>query len=261
MSKITRIKYNLIFDKLSFTLPLTKLKRNLVLKRINKQEFRSKYSIRVHNSHGKGNRYKNNYSCPIDDQNSMKVSMYPINASHNFIRVELNPDKLDKVGMIKARKLLVKLLGLDVTETICVEASLTRLDLSVNLTGLTKQYFIYKTKTNYSSIQRSLDSEIESQIAGSNESRVRVTFYNKNLEQLDKGEEVSNSPRNYHRLEIRLRDLQLTMARLDSGILDVFNTVNFYSDDFLTDDWFSTDFREDVEENGLNSALHSVRGQ
>jgi hypothetical protein len=124
---------------------------------------------------------------------------------------------------------------------------------------LTKQYFIYKTKTNYSSIQRSLDGEIESQIAGSNESRVRVTFYNKNLEQLDKGEEVSNSPRNYHRLEIRLRDLQLTMARLDSGILDVFNTVNFYSDDFLTDDWFSTDFREDVEENGLNFALHSVR--
>lgn len=49
------------------------------------------------------------------------------------------------------------------------------------------------------------------------------------------------------------------MARLDSGILDVFNTVNFYSDDLLTDDWFSTDFREDVEENGLNSALHSVR--
>src|SRR5664280_2112858 len=121
MSNITRIKYNLIFDKLSFTLPLTGLKKNQVLNRINNQEFRSKYGIRVHNSRNKRNRYKNNYSFPIDDHNSMIVSMYPIHTNHNFIRVEFNPDKLGRNGIIKARKLLVKLLGLDVTETIYFE--------------------------------------------------------------------------------------------------------------------------------------------
>lgn len=160
--------------------------------------------------------------------------------------------------MIKARKLLVKLLGIDVTETLYFEASITRIDLSVNLLGLIEQYFIHKTKTNYSSIQRSLYGEIESQIAGGNESRVRATFYNKNLEQLEQGEEVANLDEDYHRLEIRLRDLQLTMSQLDFSILEVFNTVSFHRAGFLRDDWFSTDFLENVELEGLNSALHSL---
>ena len=123
---------------------------------------------------------------------------------------------------------------------------------------MTEQYFIHKDKTNYSSIQRSLYGEIESQIAGGNESRVRVTFYNKNLEQLEQGEEAANLDEDYHRLEIRLRDLQLTMSQLDFNILEVFNTVSFHRAVFLRDDWFSTDFLENVELEGLNSALHSL---
>jgi hypothetical protein len=258
---ITRLKFKpqLIFDKLSFTLPLSKLKRNQVLARLTNQGFCSKYAIENRKPRSKGNRYRNNYSFPIDDQNSMDVSVYPINTKHNFLRVEFNPDKLGRNGLIKARKLLVKLLGIDITQTIYFKAAITRIDLTVNLLGLQDEYIVFKTKTNVSAMKRSLEgTQIDSQIAGSSRSNVRVTFYNKNQEQQHKGKGVANPRGNYHRLEIRLRDLRFTMSQLDSSILQVFNSVSFYHADFLTDDWFSPDFLEHVQRKGLNSALYAL---
>jgi hypothetical protein len=49
------------------------------------------------------------------------------------------------------------------------------------------------------------------------------------------------------------------MNQLDSSILEVFNSVSFHHADFLSDEWFSREFLEEVQEDGLNSALHSLR--
>ena len=259
---ITRRKFKpqLIFDKLSFTLPLSKLKKDKVLTRLTNPGFCSKYDIRSRKPRSKGSRYHNNYSFPIDDQNSMDVSVYPVNTKHNFLRVEFNPDKLGRNGLIKARKLLVKLLGIDITQTIYFKASITRIDLTVNLLGLQDEYVVFKTKTNVSAIKRSPDdaTQIDSQIAGSSRSNVRVTFYNKNQEQQDKGKGVANPRGNYHRLEIRLRHLRLTMSQLNSSILQVFNTVSLYHANFLADEWFSPKFLKHVQRKGLNSALSAL---
>ena len=44
------------------------------------------------------------------------------------------------------------------------------------------------------------------------------------------------------------------MADLSDDLLDEFKKINFF-----TAYWFSTQFLEDVQEDGLNSALHSLR--
>ena len=184
----------------------------------------------------------------------MDVSVYPVNTKHNFLRVEFNP-KLGRNGLIKARELLVNLLGIDITQTIYFKASITRIDLTVNLLGLQDEYVVFKTKTN---VWRSKDHPMtqhksihKSQVGP--RSNVRVTFYNKNQEQQDKGKGVANPRGNYHRLEIRLRDLRLTMSQLNSSILQVFNTVSLYHANFLADELVPPKFLKHVQRKGLNS--------
>jgi hypothetical protein len=265
----------LIFDKVAFTLPVIKEKRLKLIDRINNPDFYEEYNRKVY-GRNKG-RYKNNYQFTIDG-NNINLSVYPRNKHHNFLRVEFNPAKLGKTGMVKLRNLLTKLLGLKVVKTIYFHASLTRLDFTLDVFDMEPNLFIHKPKVEVSEIFRNDDTdEIESQIVGSDASNCRVTMYDKtrerqladedhghdSLDQIFDGycnvsmDQVLDAldSGNHMRIEVRLRDLRCTMAELNQDLLDHFKRINFFEDGFLADKRFSKKFKNNAYNHGLNHAL------
>jgi len=255
----SHITLNLIYDKLTFTLPINIDERLNLINRINDPEFYQDYNRKVYNS--KAGRYKNNYQFTIYKGNTIEVSLYPINTKHNFLRIEYNPNKLGRNGRIKLRKFLIKLLGFDKVKEIYFEARITRLDLTLDVYGLKSDYYIQKPKVQKSAIYSNADGSISSQILGSDNSPCRITMYDKVVEQATKGKKAKSSSTNYQRVEVRLRDLDYTMAELglNKDLLDKIKKVDFYHKLFLKDARFSKKFKAYAQEKGLNAVFKKLR--
>jgi hypothetical protein len=179
--------------------------------------------------------------------------MYPKNKAHNFLRVEYNPALLGKEGRIQLRTFLIELLGHDIVLSIYFVATVTRLDLTVDIFDMEPNLYPHKNRVNYSEIKKDEDTGgIQPHIIGSDLSNKRVTIYDKNAEQ---GVEKSN---NYQRVEIRYRNLNCSMGKLSRELLNEFKTLNFFYDEFLTDSRFSRKFKRNASDNGLNSALKEL---
>ncbi|MEQ1557834.1 MAG: hypothetical protein ABL933_02695 [Methyloglobulus sp.] len=257
----------LFYDKIAFTFPIRKSKRLLLIDRLNDPNFYEKYNRRVY-GHNNG-RYQNNYQFEIFQWNTIKLSVYPINTSHNFLRVEYNPRNLGVRGRKKFRLFLIKLLTKDVMKKIYFHARLTRLDLTLDVFDMEPGLYIHRSRIEQSEIYRDkFGYKIISQVIGSEMSNRRITMYDKRAEQgiedsiaLDFDFYPSFENISHHRIEIRLRNLDCTMAELDRHLLKEFKAINFYKDSFLEDEGFSKEFRDDAYENGLNSALYILVDQ
>ncbi len=251
---------DLIYDKIAFTFPIRKRDRLSVINIINDPEFHSFFNRRVYGY--TGGRYRNNYQFTIHKGNTIELSLYPINSHHNFLRLEYNPNKLGIKGCVKLRKFLISLLGIDRVKEIYFKASVTRLDLTLDIHNLKPYYYIHKPKVVQSSIYRD-DNHIISQILGSNRSSTRVTLYDKNAEQATKGRGnalvVNNGSSTPHqRLEIRLRELNCSMAGLNGDLLQELEKINFFHKSFMRDDRFSDKFKNLVYRQGLNAVFKKV---
>lgn len=110
---------------------------------------------------------------------NIKVSIFPIHKSHNFIRFEFNPAKLGEDGGFKIRALLAKILGMKLARTVFYEARLTRLDTTIDCHSAVDKFYMYMKRVSCSEIIRGADDEIQSQICGSDQSDIRVTAYDK----------------------------------------------------------------------------------
>ena len=249
----TKLKQRLILDKVTFTFPIDESKRMALLERINDPEFYGPYNRNVYGN--TGGRYNNNYKFEIYQENTIQLSLYPKNKNHNFSRVEYNPTKLGKEGRKALRTFLIKLLGIDIVKTIYFKATVTRLDLTLDVFNMEPNLYIHKNRVHQSVINRiEGSSNIESQIIGSDNSNCRVTLYDKHLEQ---GRQKGKND-NYQRIEARLRKLNCTMAALSDDLLVEIEALNFFHADFLTDGRFTKKFKREAHAQGLNFALNTL---
>ncbi|MGZ6416245.1 MAG: hypothetical protein ACXVDW_18805, partial [Bacteroidia bacterium] len=224
--KNNKLKQKLIFDMIAFTLPIDQGKRDLIRDRINDPQFYEQYKRKVYPK-GFGQRYNNNYEFSVYNGTIIKLAIYPIKLSHNFLRVEYNPTKLTKKGRQELRLFLIRLLGLNVVKTIYFHAVVTRLDLTLDVYDMEPNLYIQKNRAIQSSHYRELDGKLSSQIIGSDKSNCRITMYDKNLEQEHKGNDRSGT--NHQRIEIRRRKLNCTMNALNDSLLRELKELNFYS--------------------------------
>jgi len=243
-------KQELIFDKITFTLPIEEDEREALLVRVNEPDFYQNYKRKVYRK--TGGRYKNNYQFEIHDGNTIELSLYPINKSHNFLRVEYNPAKLGKDGRKALRKFLLKFLTVNLVKTIYFHAKVTRLDLTLDVYNMKPNLYIHKNRVKQSELHRD-DDVITSQIIGSDKSNCRITLYDKNIEQGN-----TDSGTTYHRIEIRLRALDCSMHQLDANLLNEFAELNFFKASFLKEKRLSKKFRNRAYKHGLNSALNEL---
>lgn len=248
-------KQKLIFDMIAFTFPIDKNNRNSIREKINDPDFYEQYRRRVYPNRS-GQRYNNNYDFSIYQGVIIKLSIYPINLSHNFLRVEYNPTHLTKIGRHKFRTFLINLLGGNVMKKIYFHAVVTRLDLTLDVYDMEPGLYIQKSRAIQSSHFRELDGKLSSQVIGSDQSKCRITMYDKNIE--NQRNNKSTSTTNYQRIEVRLRKLDCTMNELNDSLLKELKRLNFYSKKFFGDAGFSRSFLTNVANEGLNTALNKL---
>ena len=267
------------FDKVSVTLPIVESKRikakdklikllnnepnNRAVNKVNSDQYDND-DCRVNHYREKDGRYNHTFDIDIPIHSNLqqgyfnfKVSIYPKNKSHNFIRFEFNPAKLGEDGGFKIRALLIKILGMKLARTVFYEARLTRLDTTIDCYSPVGKYYMYMKGVSCSEIIRGADGEIESQICGSDRSNVRVTAYDKEeqTKRLRVGDAESVS---CIRLEIVNRDLGFSMVDIREKLVNHFKKLSFYGDDFLADTYFDDDFLAAAQTDGLNAALSQL---
>lgn len=213
----------------------------------------------------KNGRYNHTYDFRISTDTELgyfnfKVSIYPVNKAHNFIKFEFNPTKLGNTGRRKLRRLLIRILGLKRARSLFYEGRLTRLDTTVDFYGTVNNSYLYMKGVNCSELVRGADDEVESQICGSSRSNIRVTLYDKSKEQADRSRGATVDRVCRMRLEIVNRDLGFSMDEIADKLRNHFKKLCFFRDDFLADDYFDGDFLAAVQAKGLNAALSQLDG-
>ena len=250
---------SVLIDKLSSTLSVPdKLKmrvKNRLLEGM--KYFKSKNIPAKH--YPSQERYGNNFKfmLPTDTKEGafdLKISIYPMKKSHNFFRIEFNPNKLGTKGERRIIRILTQVLGADIAAKLFAEGRVTRLDLALNVRKYLGNCFIYMKGLQHSKIYLDDDGVVESQVLGSPASSQRLTLYNKLVEQClpDTGD------KHWWRLEFVLRNLDCSVAEIDRELLKYFKKISFYSRALLDDDSFDRRFLRQVKKSGLNSALHSL---
>ena len=250
---------SVLIDKLSVTLPVPPKFRMKVKNRLLEgiKYFKSKNIPDKHypNQERCGNIFK--FTLPTDTVEGffdLKISIYPMNKSHNFFRIEFNPNKLGSKGGRKIMKILIKVLGADIAAKLFTEGQVSRLDLALDIRKPLGNYFVFMKGLQQSEIYLDADGAVESQVLGSSASSKRLTLYNKAVEQClsDTGD------KHWWRLEFVLRNLEYPVAGFDASLLKHFQEILFFSREILDDDSFGRRFLRQVVKHGLNSALHPL---
>lgn len=270
---------NVFFDKVSFTVPIVESRRlkvkdnlfqllnsepnNRIVNRVDSDPYDISDCRVKHYRETKG-RYNHTFDIDIPIHSNLqqgyfnfKVSIYPKNKSHNFIRFEFNPAKLGEDGERKLWRLLIKILGVKLARTVFYEARLTRLDTTIDCHSPIGKYYMYMKGFSCSEIIRGADDEIQSQICGSDQSDIRVTAYDK-AEQTKQLHGVDAESVSWVRLEIVNCDLGFAMAEISEKLKNQFKKLSFYRDDFLADAYFDDDFLVAAQADGLNAALSQL---
>lgn len=249
----TSKEYNVIIDKVAFTMSLDELQQDRVFDRLVNKKLYKEYNGRVYYDDS-SYRYNNNYLLEIVKGEYAEVSIYPYDPEHNFIRAEYNPTKLKVVGRKEMRRALIKMLNVGVVKKIFFHAPVTRLDLTVDVFNMQPNLFIHYNRATHSELHK-VDNIIQSQVVGSDRSDCRITMYDKNAERRSQGK--AEIGKNYQRIEMRLRNLRTTMNQLGNSfeLVDKLESINFFNGDFLLDRSFSQSFRRLASKHGLNMAL------
>ena len=264
-------------DKLSFTFPVhpdyrIQVKRDMynVSDRMKNVIRKSKYAVTRSGLPpdtgdtkygGLKKRYKYNILLTFQDTNNPNrifyviVSFQPKNKSHNFIRVEFNPNNAKSSGVKLLAKILNSLAIPDSTLTVYDMATTTRLDTCIDKVNLPIDFLPYAPRFETSLIERSNDNETETYWVGQIGSRSIFKFYRKDIEQfVKKNIDMPITTRFEYQRRSRWAfnkvDISLIKARME--ICDFFNT------DFVGSQTTCPAFDKDALENGFDHALGNV---
>lgn len=177
----------------------------------------------------------------------------------NPFRVQFNPNRLQRDGLIEMCKILNHIFGPHSHEII-PGSRVTRYDLCVDLNeefNLNK-FFIYIPWFENSSNQYVSSKKLFSGVTiGVNRRLCRM--YDKELQRTGISSGTLGN-RCWHRLEIQIRNSGCSLASLSADeALRVFDRIEFISQLFLDDPYFSDEFKRVVRREGINSALTKMR--
>ncbi|MCK9608677.1 MAG: replication initiation factor domain-containing protein [Methylomonas sp.] len=245
----------LLIDMVAFTYFIAEQDRMAIVNMANSRVFQMLYQcFPQRKNNAKMARYKNDYGIKFAKDTQVKLSLYPINKSHRFVRLEFNPEKLGWVGRIVLRRMLVELLGRDAVLRLYFEAVVTRLDLTLDIFDMERALYVHRDRVCHSEVFRDAETgEMSSQIVGSKDSNIRIILYNKDAEQ-----GTSTIARNYQRIEVNYKHLNCSMDQLEPSLADIFMSLNFFRNSFLKDRRMTKAFRKDAYSNGLNNALNKL---
>jgi hypothetical protein len=263
---------NIFIDYISFTYGIKSEKRRIKIHRaLNKPvlgvkaltciKSTGKSLCRGFGSDGKVFGYYDTYLLTFSrsDETSFTadVSINPSEPSNNFLRVATNPTKAGLEGMQALFEVLHKILGKKHASRIYSGASVTRVDITVDVFGLKRTYYGHLAGRSWSEINRENDGF--TQIIG--KGQVRLSIYDKALEQALKSPSREIVHPNWLRYEFCLRDLRCSISKLAEVVNNPFLDLSLYKDTFLTDDYFEDSFISKVKKHGLNLAIHELQDE
>lgn len=254
----------LMLDKLSFTFPVKSRKKREAIH----------HELQGYSHKGVETRYVRNHITDYHDTMKFTVrykgktftlfiSYNPLDQgtgnlkTRNFLRVECNPASAGQMGMWIIFKILTTILGSTLTRAIYHNAKTTRVDLTVDLYGTNRLYYLLSS-TARNSRMVSVNSLYPTQYVGSENSRRQVRYYYKTEEQLMKG--VDTPRKNVFRLEVQLRSVGSSLAELSEVLVNPFTKIKFYDAESVDSDReLSSQFKNQVKKYGPNKALYTHR--
>ena len=248
------------FDKISVTLQIEdsyKLKlKDKLLEGLETYKEKGRIAKHYFNQERYGNVFR--FEIPTDTHEGhfvLKILIYPLHKSHNFFKIEFNPNKLGSKGGRKILRIMKIILGAKKAGRIYSEGRITRIDLAIDVYQHINCFMLVKGAVK-SRIIVSKSGEIESQIAGSKASNSHTTLYNKVVEQANLNRKCGHEV--WYRLEIVMRKLDISIAEIPENLPNYFKKISFYRTTLLDDDYFDQGFLALVRTYGLNTALHTL---
>ncbi len=265
--KTTRNLPALSLDRISFTFQVNKQNNKKVvsnrIKTLMERANNSKSSclnvrrVKFLGENKKGSyKYHQNYMVELNSGWSYQaifVSIYPLEGSNNFLRVELNPSHYNAKGQKNLQQLFDYLFGTDFTNRMYEECVVTKVDLAVDLPREIDFVMSYP-RINTSSM-RYLNGKLLEQTLGGARGRTSIKAYNKLEERLQRGAKV-NKAVPWTRIELRLRDQRCSISELDS-LTTPFEKLKFYPWDMP--EYMGQQFVRLVHSEGLPGALKTRR--
>lgn len=256
-------------DKLALTLSVDDTYHERIKKRLRrlmrgKSQFTKKTGIGVHcapnASSGLKELYSENFQLKLGigfSQTSLSISICPKRRRMNFLRIEFNPNRAKKSGLRNIREFLVYFCGQEATAKLYSNCKVTRADTCIDGQIDMGNTFPYVPCMRRSQIFRDSDGVIETYIMKSTLRRFLV--YDNEAEYKHRTGEEGNFSKPSFRLELQTRKLGNSLQELHpKTFFAAMTKVEFYSDDFLEDEYFSSSFLQRAEEFGLNSALFEL---
>lgn len=258
----------LSLDRLSFTFQVNKQNNKKVMsdrikslmERANhpKGDWKNVRRMRYLGENKKGSyKYHQNYMIELNtgwSYQAVYVSIYPLEGSSNFLRVEFNPSHYTSKEQKKLRHLFVYLFGNQFTNRMYEDCVVTKVDLAVDLFDQEID-FIMSYPRMRTSTMRYDNGHLLEQTLGHGRGRTSVKAYNKLVERLQNGAKV-NKDVPWTRIEVRLRDLRCSIAELESQTAP-FEKLKFYP--WELPDCLGKKFARYVHEHGLPAALQTRR--
>lgn len=266
MKKTHKTKKNpYCLDKLAITLDTdilyhARIKKRLIRLMRGKSRFTLKTGIRVYcypsSLSGLKKHYSENFLIKIwvgFSQIALLISTHPKSNKVNFLRIEFNPNHAAAIGSRKIRKLLLYICGRETIANLYSKGKVTRADICVDSPIDMGNTFPYVPGMALSVIYRDSEGTIQTFTIGG--WKIRFCIYDNIAEHMYRtGEEGSPNPS--FRLELQTRTRGVRLRELHPRkYLAALSKVEFYSDDFLDDEYFTDSFLWKAEEFGLNHAL------
>jgi len=250
----TNSKRSLFIDHISLTIPVNKTSNKIIIHRNIKSINSLNEVISLKYIPNFINQYHTSWIITIhqkDNTFKVKISYNPINRKTRFFRVEFNPSKAGDKGIKIISKLLIKILGKQISSIIPSQANITRIDITVDRYNLRYYYYALVDNMTYSTIEaieRNQQPGRDTQIIG--KGKRRLTIY-------DKGIEQNSSSTNCMRYEFRIRNPKHTLNNLYK-MGNPFNELHLYDKRIFDDELFSSEFKYNVYEEGIPVALNQL---
>ncbi|GEM_PF-3177788 len=250
----TNLKRSLFIDHISFTIPVNKTNNKRIVHNNTKCIKTLKEVVSLKYMPNFINQYHTSWLIIITQGRNtfqVKVSYNPININTRFFRIEFNPSKAGNKGIQIISKLLIHILGKQISSIIPSEANITRIDITVDRYNLRDYYYALVDNMTHSTI-KAIESNQQpgrdTQILGNG--KRRLTIY-------DKGVEQSSSSTNCMRHEFRTRNPKHVLNDLYK-MDNPFNELHLYDDRIFDDDLFSIEFKTTVRKEGIPTALNQL---
>lgn len=254
-------------DKIAFTFEVDEQYRKRAKSRLNQmvlgnERFCTKTGIETHcapvNKKSFKRHYHNNYKLKINSgfsQFTTIVSIQPKARSVNYMRVEFNPNRARKSGLIAIQKLIRFICGKKAVTSIYSQCRITRADVCIDSFTNMQSLYPYYPGIRVSKIYRNVHGKLETHRIGKGGSKKLFSCYDKIAELLKSGKTI-NLEGPFYRLELKITKQGYSMSRLNPyAFYEAMSNLDFFSENLLLDKYFDKKFLARVWKAGVNKAL------